>query len=358
MPAASDDFSAVFSTAAALLGRGDLARPPRRTFGCSAETLWLMGGDGLDRVDALGALDARGGRNGGSRLFPDGGYAVMASDGPGDGHQLIFDVGPIGCPVTAGHGHADLLSIQATVFGQPCLVDPGTFCYTMDSRWRDYFRSAAAHSTLIVDGQSPARPAGPFSWQERPAARLRQWQSGDGLDYADAEHDGYCRLADPVVHRRRVLFVKPRFWIIVDDLAGSKDHTFDLRYQFAPGYSIDMEHAPWISAHRPSGQGLLTIVHATTPIRPRAIKGCMEPIGGWVSPEFGVRLPAPGIGYRAGGRLPIRIATLMFPVESIGTPLPRVSPLMGEGPSLRGFALDGGREFLIIDDQEIRLERR
>ena len=62
-----------------------------------------------------------------------------------DAHQLIVDVGPLGCPASSGHGHADLLSVQCAIFGEPCLVDAGTCCYTPEPRWRDYFRGTAAH---------------------------------------------------------------------------------------------------------------------------------------------------------------------------------------------------------------------
>ena len=61
-----------------------------------------------------------------------------------DAHQMIVDVGPLGCPVSGGHGHADLLSIQCSIFGEPCLVDAGNYCYTPEAQWRDHFRSTAA----------------------------------------------------------------------------------------------------------------------------------------------------------------------------------------------------------------------
>src|SRR5205807_1597608 len=148
-----------------------------------------------------------------------------------------FDVGPLGSPVRAGHAHADLLGIQCSVFGLPHLVDPGTYGYTVEPVWRDFFRGTAAHSTVLVDGVEQAAPAGPFKWRQRPQARLRRWRSDAAVDFADASHDAYLRigepevgiaavdfadashdaylrLPDPVVHRRRVLFVKPRYWVV------------------------------------------------------------------------------------------------------------------------------------------------
>ena len=51
----------------------------------------------------------------------------MRSGWEPDAHQAIVDIGPIGCPVSGGHGHADLLSMQCSIFGEPCLVDAGTY---------------------------------------------------------------------------------------------------------------------------------------------------------------------------------------------------------------------------------------
>ena len=52
----------------------------------------------------------------------------------------------------------------------------------------------------------------------KPRVKLREWHSTPEFDFLDAEHNGYLSLADPVGHRRRVIFVKPGYWILVDDL--------------------------------------------------------------------------------------------------------------------------------------------
>ena len=75
---------------------------------------------------------------------PDGGFVVMRSGRNGSSHALIFDTGPLGCPITSGHGHADLLSIQCSVFGEPCIVDPGMSGYAAHRDWREFFRSDAS----------------------------------------------------------------------------------------------------------------------------------------------------------------------------------------------------------------------
>ena len=54
-----------------------------------------------------------------------------------------------------------------------------------------------------------------------------------GFDYADAIHDGYQRLNDPVTHRRRICFIKPHFWLVLDELSGKQSHTYDQYFHFA-----------------------------------------------------------------------------------------------------------------------------
>ena len=73
--------------------------------------------------------------------------------------QLFIDAGPQGA-LTAGHGHADALSIQLITDGRPILIDPGTFCYVCPER--DRFRGTAAHNTLQVDGRDQAQPERPL----------------------------------------------------------------------------------------------------------------------------------------------------------------------------------------------------
>ena len=97
-----------------------------------------MGPEGVDTFDAISPAPPA---NDASRMFPSGGYAVMRNGWETDSHQAIVDIGPIGCPVSGGHGHADLLSIQCSIFGEPCLVDAGTYSHTGESQWRDFFRA-------------------------------------------------------------------------------------------------------------------------------------------------------------------------------------------------------------------------
>jgi hypothetical protein len=332
---APDDARGIFATAAGLLGRADCAWAAG---GEAAETLWLLGPGGLETLRAI--IPAPPGAPL-TRVFTESGYVVMRSGWERDAHQLVLDAGPLGCPVSGGHGHADLLGIQLVAFGEPCLVDPGTHCYTASRQWRDHFRSSAAHSTVTIDGHSQAEPAGWFAWQERPRARLRRWVSTPVLDLADAEHTAYRRLPDPVTHRRRVVWVKPRYWVIVDDLAGAAEHAVEVRFQCAP-LDVRVDPTLWGRVRGARGRGLLLRAFATVPLKAEVRTGEPAPIAGWVAPDYGRLEPAPVLVYSTVAGLPLRIVTLILPVPDPSGAPPAVSPLLDGGPGPSGLVFTGG----------------
>jgi hypothetical protein len=341
---APGDLRGVFALAAALLGRADYAWAAG---GAAPELLWMLGPEGLDAFDSLRPRPPAAPP---SRLFAKGGYAVMRAGWTPGAPHLVFDAGPLGCAVSGGHGHADLLSVQCSAFGEPFVIDPGTGGYTA-AGGRGFFRSTAAHSTVTVDGQGQAEPAGPFSWRQRPSARLLRWSSDEKLDFAEAEHDAYARLADPVRHRRRVLFVKPRCWIVVDDLLGAAVHRLDVRFQLG-GAQVALDAGPWVRATS-RGRVLWIRAFCREPLEARVVRGQREPREGWASPDYGRQQPAAVLVFGATARLPLRVATLLWPSAQEGAPAPEVQPLDGPGGEPAGLAFASG-ERVSFDGTEDR----
>jgi hypothetical protein len=335
-PRQPGDGSGAFSTAAALLRRGDYAWAGG---GLMPEALWLLGAEG---AQIFGRLESALPRQDPSRLLAQGGYAVMRSGWDREADQVILDVGPLGCHISGGHGHADLLSLQASFGGHPYLVDPGTFRYTGDEGWRSHYRSTGAHSTVDIDGAGQAVPRGPFGWVSRPGARLVHWESTASRDVAVGEHRAYCRLADPVIHRRTVIREKSRQCIVVDDLAGRAEHRVDLRFQFAP-MSLTLDPTLWVRAVRVPTAGLFVHAFATVPLKAAVLEGELEPRQGWLSADYGRHEPAPVLLYSAVARLPLRIITVLIPTDDPVALPPSVSPLIEHG-QLLGVVLDGHRE--------------
>ena len=145
-----------------------------------------------------------------SRLFPDAGIAVMTC---GATHALV-DAGPFGA-LHSGHSHSDTLSIVVSSGEEGILIDPGTYTYTGDPEWRDWFRSSEAHNTIRIDGLDQGVMGGPFRWTRQPEVAILNWQSDSDCDVLEAE----CRYQG-FTHRRRVEFQKPGAFLITDYVAG------------------------------------------------------------------------------------------------------------------------------------------
>jgi uncharacterized heparinase superfamily protein len=302
-PRAPDDYRGLFGLAAAWLRRGDCAWAAGGTV---PEALWLLG-PGAARTVA--ALDRRPPAAPASRVFPAGGYVVMRTGWHARAHQLVLDVDPLGCPLSAGHGHAGLLGIECSVFGVPAITDAGTGTYTTARGHRGFFRSTAAHSTVRVDGVDHAEPAGPFAWRMRPRGRLVRVRGDATLDLVEAEHDAYARLPDPVRHRRTVIRARDGGFVIVDDLLGAAEHHVELQFQFTPG-RLEVDPDGWISAVT---AGLRVRAVSRVPLKVEVHEGSTEPMRGWVSAHYGQWSPAPMLVYAVTARLPLRIVTMLMP---------------------------------------------
>ncbi|HEY1373665.1 MAG TPA: alginate lyase family protein [Candidatus Binatia bacterium] len=346
MPRAPGDCRGVFAVAARLFDRADYASVASDPV---PESMWLL--SPARHRSAKAPVPPPSTRE--TMAFPCGGYVVMRSHWTRSAHQLIFDVGPLSSP-KSGHGHADLLSVQCSAFGEPFLVDAGTYCYTSEPEWREFFRGTAAHSTATVDGENQASAAGPFRWDHHPRARLRRCVSTAEYVLADAEHDAYARLADPVTHRRRVVFVKDRYWIIVDDFLGAAKHRIDLRFQFAP-MSVANEGENWIRARGQTGHALLLRSFASIPIEIAVAEGSTAPIQGWVSPDYGRRAPAPVVTCSSEVCLPLRILTLLLPLENASAPAPDVLPMLGPSAT-SGLQFRDTMESIRLDEDTVVFE--
>jgi hypothetical protein len=175
----------------------------------------------------------------GSKAFPHAGTYVMRH------HDLYlcFNTSDAGIDGRGSHGHNDALSIEIAVGGCAFIVDPGTYVYTGDLQRRHEFRSTGYHSTVQIDGveQNTIERDMPFVIGNEARPQVLRWQTDPQSDSIVAEHYGYRRLKNPVIHRRTVTFNKPlRSWLIEDEFLGDAvDHTFEVRFHFAPGLAIN-----------------------------------------------------------------------------------------------------------------------
>ena len=184
-----------------------------------------MGRDGHERLRRIPAAST--GRQISSRAFPDSGYYLLQCGHRNEVDRLsvTFDCGDLGFGPLAAHGHADALSFTLRAFGREVFVDPGTYDYFTDRRWRDYFRGTRAHNTVVVDGQDQSQMQGPFLWGRRAQARCLRWEACHAGGTVVGEHDGFTGSAGGVTHRRSITLDGERREVLVrDELRGSGRH--------------------------------------------------------------------------------------------------------------------------------------
>lgn len=216
-----------------------------------------------------------------SRAFPLAGYYLLASGGGRERISVLFDCGPLGLLPLAGHGHADALSFTLRAFGVDVLVDPGTYDYFSYRPWRDYFRSTAAHNAARVDGLDQSSPAGLFMWSRQATARCLAWQPCGHGGSVEGEHDGYARLADPVVHRRRIeLDGRQRRVVINDEFAAAGRHTVELYFHFAEHCRLSELGDNAFRIDTVAGVATLKL---DSRLQARLLIGSENPPAGWVS---------------------------------------------------------------------------
>lgn len=236
------------------------------------------------------------------------GYAVSRNR---RGDHLVMDVGPLGFK-NGGHAHADALSLTLSVAGTPLLIDPGTYCYTVDPEARDRFRCTPYHNTVTVDHRSQSQPAGPFQWSSAARATLDAWRSNQAFDFVEAAHDGYA----PVIHTRQVLS-RPGCWIVVDWLHGDTRAHAAAHWHLDPQWTTLHAASGAVRADHPSGARVWVLaLHAAIEI----VRGSEDGDAlGWCAPVYGQRLPTTTLRLSSLAPNGHPIVTLI--VESVEAPV-------------------------------------
>ncbi len=280
--------------------------------------------------------------------FNDAGLYVMRSDWTKDARYLLFDAGPYG----GHHGHEDKLSIEIFAFGQVFIVDSSSYTYNTTDPFRTYFIGSQAHNTVLVDGKSQVR-----RWQKEnlnpktAVGNYATWISQSDFDYVSASYsDGYslfslkkpmdASIIEDVTHTRRILFVKPDYWVIVDEIQASTPHNYQVLFHTVPEI---------VARVGPENKvGLSTTLEATTlhliPANPQNVKvhcltGSENPIQGWYSPDSGHKAPATVVIYEREHSLSTVMTTLLYP---------RPSGQTGDEISIKPLAVSGGRGLAFV----------
>ena len=143
-----------------------------------------------------------------SRHMPASGFTVMRSDWTRNALYMNVNYGKWNGP----HTHSDVLDFEMYANGKALAVDAGIGLTYDDPLYIPWYKSSRAHNMVTVNDRNMDR--------ESIEGENIRWSSNPLLEYFSGEHRGYERMG--VRHRRQILFVNHRYWVILDDLKCEK----------------------------------------------------------------------------------------------------------------------------------------
>jgi hypothetical protein len=194
------------SESAQAAGRGAVKQSRDRKGAVPAGAQTAQLGVGAGEVEAPGESIEE------TRLFSDSGSVVWSR---GE-FWVLIQAGGFGA-MRAGHSHSHALSMIARLGDEDLLIDPGTFTYTGEPRWRRWFRGSAAHNTVRVNGLDQAPQNRPFSWVGKPAVAVELWQP----NACEPRLAACCRYHGAEVrHRRYFAMSGEDVLFVLDEIRG------------------------------------------------------------------------------------------------------------------------------------------
>ncbi|MCL4229256.1 heparinase II/III family protein [Candidatus Dependentiae bacterium] len=183
----------------------------------------------------------------------------------------------------SGHFHNDVGSVTLAIRGIPVLIDPGSYVYTPSVFWRNYFRSAAAHTTVTLQDEAVlATDERLFNLDMQETCLSREYMTSaktilSTQFYVGASNSGVqCARSLKLAHRENILFLS-------DSLCKAVQQEVDNRllwwnFILAPNILAQPISAEqWLLFHRDQ---LLATMWSPLPL---------ERIATWASPAYGIK---------------------------------------------------------------------
>ena len=244
-----------------------------------------------------------------SDFHPWAGQMVMRDGWKADSQWAFFDVGPMG----TGHCHLDRLHLSVSAAGRDLLVDGGRYTY-QPGAWRKYFTGSASHNTILVDGKGQK----PF---EKEALGPVE---GDHIitpeyDFARGKFSaGYEDVEGAVTHERSVLYVRGKYWVVLDRVSMDRPHEIEALWHFHPECTVALQENA--AASTDEGRGNARVAPAAGTVwSVELVRERTEPsLQGWWSRKYNSKEPASCAVYTTRADTTVTFAWLVTVAE--GTP--------------------------------------
>ena len=247
--------------------------------------------------------------NGPSYFYPWAGHLISRSGYDADAQWSFFDVGPWG----SGHQHNDKMHISISAYGRDLLVDAGRFAYTGEvaQKFRSYAKGSQGHNVILIDGKG-----------QKPDVRVidkplseNHFKITPAFDYAWNSFDQYYDV-DNVKHTRSMMYVRERFWVVVDRIDTDEPRKIETMWHWHPECKVEVGKRSVTSTNNEKGN-LKVIPVGKTKWQITEIKGQESPeIQGWYSEEYNKYEPNLVTTYSTKIKKDVTFVWLLVPFKS------------------------------------------
>jgi hypothetical protein len=222
---------------------------------------------------------------------------LISRDGWGAAAQWsFFDFGPAG----VSHHHADHGHLSIQLGGRDLLVDSGRFAYQgrlARAFLYPYARHTRSHNTILIDGHG--QRVAPLEFR-KPAGDGQDFVVRPAFDFARAAWSSYDGVRGRVTHRRSLVYLRGRGWVVVDRVRSDRPRTIEVLWHFHPDCETAVDGKA-VTAAIKNGPGLRVLPVADGPAwLLKIVEGRRKPHPqGWYSERYNRHEPAPCAVYRA-----------------------------------------------------------
>jgi heparan-sulfate lyase len=227
-----------------------------------------------------------------SYALENSGLYSMRSNWKEDAICLVLKCGPDG----GGHCQPDNGTFDVFAGGRNFMPDAGSYIYSGDPEGRRWFRQTKVHQTLTLNDEN-----------SQYAPKLLLWQPGSDQDILVVENDSY----DNLIHRRSVIFMDKRYFVIIDEAMGTCEGDIGLHFQLAPGKAIFDHDQLSVRTDFEEGWNIMVQTNAQQGLE-------LKEEEGWVSFEYTKKQPRSAFEYvirKSAEQSVVRFVTLVVPYE-------------------------------------------
>ena len=195
-------------------------------------SLWLFGKKGVEEYDKI---EKRCPHYNSIALSDSGNY-VMREDFSHNSNYLFFHNGYTG----GGHAHNDKLSFDFSIGEDDYIVDTGRYTYKPSDRVRKHTKSYKGHNTLIVDKKDFIKFRG-WAYYKKAIAIKQDMIIEKDFELVKGCHLGYLKNFGAVLPSRKILWIKPNIYIIIDTFYSKGLHRYTQTFNIDKDRKISVD---------------------------------------------------------------------------------------------------------------------